>query len=162
MTREHPRTEQNRKLLREPYGLACSIYSNQKLKSKQRNHHHPKYSKIEFFNWMINQDNYSILMINWRLNGYKSELRPSADRIDNNKGYSFNNINLVTWEENNKNGRLSHRKKLTGVCIKTGDIIKFDSPKTASKELRIDYSSIKNNCNGYSSSSGGYKWSYDE
>ena len=37
---------------------------------------------------------------NWVNSGYKRDMKPSIDRLDNSRGYSFDNIRLVTFREN--------------------------------------------------------------
>jgi hypothetical protein len=32
--------------------------------------------------------------------GYQKELKPSCDRLDNNRPYELDNLEIVTWEEN--------------------------------------------------------------
>ena len=38
-------------------------------------------------------------------------LKPSIDRIDDYKGYSFDNMQLLTWAENNEKGRQGRKNK---------------------------------------------------
>lgn len=76
------------------------IYKHQVRNSKQRGHNAPEYTLEEFTKWIYNQNNFNILFENWEKSGYKKELIPSCDRLENSKGYSFDNIELVTFKEN--------------------------------------------------------------
>ena len=81
-------------------GLISRIYYSQKGSSKRREHNPPTYSKEQLHVWMTSQVNFNNLYINWVASGYKKDLVPSVDRLDDYKGYSFDNIQLMTWREN--------------------------------------------------------------
>lgn len=81
-------------------GLVATIYDHQKLHSKEREHQPPTYSRKELHVWMIAQSNFEELYSNWIASDCETNLRPSVDRLINSKGYSFDNIQLMTWKEN--------------------------------------------------------------
>ena len=81
-------------------GLIVRIYLSQKGSSKERGHNPPTYSKEELHVWMTSQSNFKELYDNWIVSGHETDLRPSVDRLINSKGYSFDNIQLMTWREN--------------------------------------------------------------
>lgn len=85
-------------------GLITKIYGKQKSSSKHRGHSQPSYSKLEFREWCLSQDVFHELYENWVTSGYKKSSVPSVDRIDDYKGYGFDNIQLMTWLENNNKG----------------------------------------------------------
>lgn len=82
-------------------GLSSRIYEKQKHSSKKRGHAPPNYTLAAFRDWLYNHDSFVALYNNWFDSGFKTELIPSVDRLDDEKGYSFDNIRLVTWRENN-------------------------------------------------------------
>jgi hypothetical protein len=86
-------------------GVIRVIYKTQKLHSKDRGHPLPAYSKKELAEWMY-KNGFKELYNNWVKNGYDNKLKPSIDRLDDNKPYTFDNIRLVTWQEN-----IEHRLK---------------------------------------------------
>lgn len=78
------------------------MYWDQCSNSKVRGHNPPTYTKQELIKWVTNQPNFQDLYNNWKASDYSSDLRPSCDRLDNSKGYSLTNIELVTWAENKR------------------------------------------------------------
>jgi hypothetical protein len=87
-------------------GLITRIYGHQKDKSRKRGHKQPDYSLIELREYLKSTIIFHKLFKEWSRSNFKKDLVPSCDRLDNSKGYSFNNIEVVTWEENNKRGRI--------------------------------------------------------
>lgn len=59
-------------------------------------------------NWDIwccnNIDSFLSLYENWQNSGFCQRLAPSIDRIDNNRGYEFNNMQWLTLGQNAKKG----------------------------------------------------------
>lgn len=63
--------------------------------------------------WIIDNyyDEFTTLFKNWTLNNYNSDDVPSIDRLDDSKGYSFDNMRIVTWrEDREKNMQLKNIK----------------------------------------------------
>ena len=85
-------------------GLSSHIYRHQKWKSKRRGHPEPTYTKEELQEWLVRQDRFSEIYEHWMKTG-KSEDRPSVDRVDHRRPYTMENIQLLTWRENNEKGR---------------------------------------------------------
>jgi hypothetical protein len=83
-----------------PYGRISYIRNSQKTSSKTRGHALPTYSQNELFDWAID-NNLFALCAAWEASGFNKDLAPSIDRKDVTLGYSFENIRLVTWKENN-------------------------------------------------------------
>ncbi len=81
-------------------GVLKTIFFSQISNSKQRGHSKPEYSNKEFYAWCLSQPLFHILYDNWVKGGFKRMDKPSTDRIDNSKGYSFSNIRLMTYKEN--------------------------------------------------------------
>ncbi len=86
-------------------GLTSRIYGKQRECSRKRGHQDPDYTLKELRTWMYAQPNFEELFDNWVQSGYNKFKRPSVDRLDDNIGYSFNNIQLVTWLENDRKYR---------------------------------------------------------
>ena len=86
-------------------GMTCLMYCGQRSTSRTLGLQMPKYSLSDFRKWCYGQTNFDRLYNNWSKNGYKRDLKPSADRLNTKKGYSFNNIRLITFRENYMIGR---------------------------------------------------------
>lgn len=116
-------------------GMSGCIYRDQEKDSKRRNHLPPDYSLESFREWLFNCENFELLYNNWVSSEYNKNKRPSVDRLDDSIGYNFNNIQLLTWEENNEK-HYAKRRKLTREPIK----IKFEG-----EDLNLtDYCKLKN------------------
>ena len=127
----------------------------------------PTYSKSELFDWVIYQSEFESLYSDWKGSGFLKGKKPSVDRLDDYKGYSFDNIRLTTWEDNNNR---SHRDMINGVNNKLSKSIKqltldgnvvnqYYSLMNAHRETGVDFRNISRAAlsNGVS---GGYKWAY--
>ena len=55
---------------------------------------------IEWFCEWIMTTNYSKLHKAWTDSGYNRKLSPSLDRVDNDRGYDIDNIQIITFSEN--------------------------------------------------------------
>jgi hypothetical protein len=91
------------KLIRTEDGLIKQIYRVQVATSKKRGHEKPHYTKEDLYEWVMSQDNFKFLYEKWKNNQYATDLKPSVDRLDDYKPYSLDNIQLITWKENNDN-----------------------------------------------------------
>lgn len=149
-------------------GLVLKIYNSQKLSSKKRNYPQPKYTIKELEVWLFSQENFDELYKKWIDSGYQRLLVPSVDRLNDYKGYSFDNIRLVTWGENNKKG-LEDRKsginkkgcKTIIQCDLSGNVIKeFFSSGEAERKTGVKNSNISCCCNHKRPSAGGYIWKF--
>lgn len=68
------------------------------------------FSKQELGDW-ADARGLACLLKNYMMSGYQKDLNPSVDRIDDFRGYVFDNMQLVTWAENNARGRASEKNK---------------------------------------------------
>lgn len=152
-----------------PAGLVAKIYNAQKRASKKRNMDAPAYSYQELLVWMQAQPNFKTLFDNWVASGFKSRQRPSIDRLDDYLPYFFENIRLVTWDENmfkNHEGcRMGNNKMAEAMCNPVvqlsinGDYINsFLSTAIASRFTNTNPSSIKKVVNGNLKMAGGFVW----
>ena len=86
------------------------MYLSQITNSIRRGHPLPAYSPDEFIAWGISQPSFSKLWAEYVQANYLKDLRPSADRLDDAKPYSFDNIQLLTWAQNRTKGALSKKE----------------------------------------------------
>ena len=88
-----------------PMILASKIYSSQKQSSIERGHPLPDYDRKWLTAWLISRDNFKDMHTKWIESNMESSLKPSVDRINPLKPYTKDNIQLVTWGENDKKGK---------------------------------------------------------
>ena len=86
------------------------LYKGQKNSSVSRGHLPPAYTRDELVYWCMSQEIYHMLHYEWKESGFDSELAPSINRLDDRFGYSFNNIEIMTWAENRRQPRPFARK----------------------------------------------------
>ena len=152
---------------RTKFGVICGIYRRQKRNSKARGHKPPQYTKQELINWANSQDAFHSLYDNWVKSGYKKPLKPSIDRISDYDSYRFENIQLMTWDSNN---RKAHRDMVNGVNNKQSKPIKqlsingesineYYSLMKACRETGIDFRNISRAALD-GKTAGGFKWQY--
>lgn len=89
--------------------LIGKIFRMQTSNSKRRGHAPQSYSLTELRIWMLSQDEFHKLYKEWIDSGMQEMKIPTCDRLDNTKGYSFNNIRIVTWHENIKQAALDRK-----------------------------------------------------
>jgi len=131
--------------------LTSNMYRHQVKNSIKRGHDLPDYSLEDLREWLLNSDKFKSLYYNWIKTGYILGLIPSVDRLDNSKGYSFDNIQIVTWKENELNGHISSRKPIEQYNL-NGDLIKtYESVRSFSKINNIDGREVSKLLNGKSS-----------
>jgi hypothetical protein len=147
-------------------GVVRVIYKTQKRHNKIRGHGVMPYSKSELKSWLYD-NRFKALFDAWVLSGWLKRLKPSVDRIDDFKGYSFSNIKLGTWSDNAEH---QHQDIING--IGTGGerckvIYKYDGVKNLIATY-VSYSSAARDM-GYSleyqikkkiKCRGGYYWAY--
>lgn len=94
-----------------PELLAKKLFNTQTLNSVKRGHGAPSYTLEAFTTWLKSHSKFAQLFSDWQVSGYKKDLAPSVDRVDNSLGYDFNNLDLMTWGENRA---LGAKSKLDG------------------------------------------------
>ena len=122
-------------------GVIRVIYKTQVSNSKRRGHELPEYTKEQLSEWLYN-NGFKELYDIWKNSNYDKKLKPSCDRQNDFKKYSFENIKLTTWDNNKKNqttdiymGRSTSGKR----CKK---LLQLDSNKNLIAEY-VSFSSAK-------------------
>lgn len=149
---------------RSKLGLIGRMYSGQKAASIKRGHEAPSYSKAELKDWLFSQKIFHELYNNWVKSDYYKLSIPSVDRIDDNKGYSFDNIQLMTWNENQRKFNKEFHKSIHVPVDKyslSGSFIKsYRSIQEAIDDTGINRAGISLTCSGKYKYSGGFLWKY--
>lgn len=151
-------------------GLVTEIYASQRQSSNKRNDPMPTYIKQELTDWLYSQTKFHELYDNWKASGFERWSTPSCDRKDDYKGYSLNNLQLMTWRENNnksfedrKNGiNNKTNKAIIGIHIETGKELEFHSQGEAERATGIGQRNISSCClkKPMHKSAGGYVWKF--
>ena len=150
-------------------GVIGNIYLCQKNNSKVRGHNMPQYTKSQLEKWLY-LNGFKQLYKKWVESNYMKDLKPSVDRLDDNKGYYFENIRLTTWRSNYVK---SHKQRLKGestsgsVCKKVyqynkqGKMLKeFFSQAEAQRCTGVFQANISKVCQGERKFAGGFGWSH--
>jgi len=153
-----------------PVGRISKIYASQVTSSRHRDHSDPTYSRKELTNWSF-ENGLSSLHDYWKSSGFKKELGPSIDRLDPNKGYSLDNIRLVTWKENNDKAyedrkicrHITKQNRRVNQFSATGELLAtFDSVASAGRASGVQRTNINQACSKNLSNKlvGGFLWAY--
>jgi len=147
--------DKRRKVQRTPLGLIKGIYDNQLSNSRVRGYALPDYDGNQLYLWYTRQPQHKELFKAWVDSGYDSDLMPSVDRIDDYKPYTRDNIQLITWKENNiKLGKNQKQYK----PVRRGDGKIFESITDAVREFNGSTSLIARVCRS-GGLAYGYTWS---
>lgn len=133
-------------------GVVTEIYSDQRKNSKRRGHPLPDYTKNQLTEWMFSKPEFHVLYDKWAENGHKKMEKPSCDRLDDLKPYTFDNLRIITWQENFDKGHkscelgiISSGNKHTPILQidLNGNIIKeYISQRSAARELNCSQANI--------------------
>lgn len=142
-------------------GLSANLYAKILERSRRNNKDNSQFTLAEFREWLSKTDIHR-LYGRWKEYGYKTNQRPSVDRIDPLRGYTFDNIQIITAEENRKKGD-EEKIILWGIPVHqismSGTIIaKYPSIKVASQITGINRNNISTVINKKRKSAGGYHW----
>ena len=141
--------------------ISSRIYSQQRSSSRIRGHAEPTYSLSELRTWLNDQPRYQSLRLIHEIKsryGHDKLSSPSIDRIDDSRGYSFDNIQLVTWGENKEKENKVKSKPIEQLDLDGNLIKEWCSIAEAKRELGLNH--ISRACNGKAITNGGYKWRF--
>tara|TARA_R110002126_G_scaffold144897_3_gene290927 strand:- start:947 stop:1435 length:489 start_codon:yes stop_codon:yes gene_type:complete len=113
--------------------LSSTIYKTQRKGSIKRGHEPPGYTLGELREWLRLQPNFDKLLIRWQETQDKWD-RPSIDRLDSSRGYTFDNIQVLSFRD--------HMDK--------------DCPKRPINQYDIDMNLIKEWPSGLAATRAGY------
>lgn len=118
------------------------VYSSVRYKSKRRGDNMPKFNKQELIKWLVDNGVES-MWIKYIESGYDKNVKPSIDRIDDYGSYTFGNMQLITWRENQIKGVNS--KKHHNACHNRQNTKKVGLVKNLEDSVIIVFDSL-NEC----------------
>lgn len=166
--------DNSRRISRTEQGVIKSIYNGQLSSSKRRGHIMPLYSLEDLSTWLY-ENNFKIFYDIWVQSGYQKDLKPSVDRLNDFKGYSFDNIKLTTWCDNRNKQYDDFRKnklpnggyfggghKAVEAINEDGTVFKeFISMAEAKRYFGLaTHANISMCCSNKKTKCAGYKWRY--
>ncbi len=146
-------------------GKMSSMYYQQFSSSKNRKMRPPNYSLKKFSEW-LEENGFRTLYDSWVAGGLKKGEAPSADRVNPTLPYTIDNLELITWAENERRGT-EYRKVDPRFCKEIAQykdeecISKYHSIAHASRISKVGRTNIVNNLTGKSKSAGGFIWKYN-
>jgi len=127
------------------------------------------YTLEQFRERFIEDETFNRLFGEWENSNYERAKSVSFDRIDESLGYTFDNIELKTLEENQRRhgeltrrgvGSSAHRNKPVTQREKDGTFVRtYISQAEASRATGIPQSAISACVSGKYNSGGGFVWS---
>lgn len=137
-------------------GVVCSIYSHM----KQRN-------KVDFsLEYLIEFSlckKFQRLYNEWVKSGYNKDSKPTIDRINRKRHYTFGNIQWLSWKDNRFKQSMErrHTRSHPVAQILNGKIVNtFKSQLDAIKKTGVDQRNLTAVLNGRRNVCSGYNWKY--
>ena len=151
-------------------GKLAHIYQGQKQRSKEKGWKQPDYTQKELLDWAMEQEIYHRLFTDWEDSSYQRDLAPSVDRIDDYKPYSLDNIQLMSWDSNNKKGTYYQKigknqknsKAVQQYDLDGNFIQEFHSLKHAERQTGVNNATISSACRDPKYTAGGFRWYYSQ
>ena len=152
--------EAHKKYARTPKGILTVMYRNMR-----RNKLGISFTLKEFHQRYLQDSEYQYLVNEWRKRGFKKVDKPSLDRKNCKKGYTFENTQMMTWEENEfkrsaLDGKLG-RKPAVLQLVGNKVIKRFQSQRHVVKEMGVNQGSLSDVLRGKRKSVGGYNFIYE-
>ena len=142
-------------------GLAVTIHKSMVQRSKKRGHALPDFSREALQVWLDKQPSFERLYEEWVIGGYESDKKPSVDRIDKYKTYTFGNMQLISWGANNRKGYREKERKVYQYTLEGKLLRGFESVNEALQYLGKKTGHISAVARGERNKAFGYKWSYN-
>ena len=151
-------------------GVVETIYNSQKQTSKRKGYSLPTYNKKELEGWIFSQPLFHVLYDNWKRLDYQKNYKPSIDRKDDYVGYTMDNIQLMTWEENKVKGEKDRVSGINNKINKTviqysldGEYIaEHHSISEAGRYTNSNFKHISSCCRKKRKTHNGFIWRYTD
>lgn len=149
------------------HGVVRKIYSAQRRNSRVRGHPMPLYSLDELRVWCFSKPEFIKLHSEWVDSDFERDFAPSLDRLRDNEGYSFDNIQVMTWKDNMVKGHNSPHVNRDELCkdvlqySKDGKFIaEYHSVYEAGDATGIYRTNISSCCIGRLKTAGKFVWKF--
>jgi len=144
------------------HGLLRRLYHKQVIRCKRKSWSLPEYTSQEFLDFYHDDWDFEDLYDQWVEHDYHKDFTPSVDRKDPGRGYVWDNIQLMTWQDNNKKGNLETRKAVyySKPHLHGSRLMSYDSVSDASKAMGCSISLIVRSCKSETTTAGGHRWDY--
>lgn len=156
-------TERYRKTVK---GILTNTFHKQRERAMNYGFPPPNYTLNELHDRFLHDVKFLALYDAWVSNGYMKPDKPSLDRTDPTRGYSLDNISVMTWSENRKKGdaeKILTRRTQVFQLDANGSVIAFyDSIQAAAKATKCYQGNITSCCRGQRHCAGGFAWRYGE
>ena len=155
-----------KRFIRSKHGVINQMYSGCINRTKKKGFTPVSFTKEELEKWVYSCKEFHTLYDKWVLEDYPTALKPSLDRLDDYKGYSLDNIRIVTT---NTNVKRYYSDAINGINTKSakpveqysldGEYIRtFHSLSAAARSVNGIPSNINQVINGTYAQAYGYKW----
>jgi hypothetical protein len=149
-----------------PKGVLTNLYSKQKYRCRVKNRPMPSYSLSELHSVFLDDPRFIAIFHYWINSGKKKNLKPSIDRIDPEKPYSLDNIQMMTWGENRSKGDSesikTRRTSVLMFSLSGEKLFDFPSIKEAAQKVGISQGLIVMCCQGKRNQAAGRVWRYGD
>ena len=150
-------------------GVARHIFASQKRSSQKRKQELPLYTLKELIEYIKEDIVFLDIFDKWVKYGYKTLEKPSYDRINYDKPYSFDNIRAMSfyenWDRQNKDktnqsakNRKSYKTKVSAII--EGKETVFESINLAGKAVGLSNPQDIRHSITRNGTAGGFKWKY--
>lgn len=121
------------------------------------------FSLKEFQDKYIEDRTFNRLFEDWKRHHYSHAFKPTPDRIDCLKNYSFDNLHWLSWAENRFKQRIEMqriRAKRIYMVLNNEIVKEFNGVKQASKVMKLPQTNISSCLHKKRKTCGGYCWEF--
>ncbi len=155
-----------KRFIRSKQGVINQMYSGCISRTKKKGFSPVPFTKVELEQWVYSNKEFHALYDEWVMNNYPTNLKPSLDRLNDYKGYSLDNIRIVTV---NTNVRRYYSDAINGINTKSATPVEqytldgiyiqtFHSLSAAARSVNGIPSNIKQSIIGTYAQAYDYTW----